>query len=538
MLSAICEEPDRAVISWNHPCIDLSGRFPLDSPLHYAAYFNDPDCVTAFTDILKIPVNRKEISEMTPVEFAVSRQRVDAAQALIMRGALDDSSENTLVLSELGVRLAHENLATAGWLQKDQATLVSECMDLVLAKRPELLDGGAEGGATPLIGAVMYHHRDMVIALIKRGCNVNMITAPEYEGKPALHYITFHRLQYPEDDILDLLYNAGADLDLRSLTGGKNVLHLTARDDCVPIAARLLELGVSVNSTTTQFGETALHVAAFYGSYNMAEFLLDHGADLEIGITDGEIYDVNWDNLTALAFAACTQRKRMVELLLRRGASVRVRPVTNHTIIHLAVADPGLDRLRMLLEIPELSTSDVLNATAANGLTALHLCVGTAYRHEQTTLLLEYGADIGILTPTGHSVLDIACQTRDLIEKWLNGDLPQGSVEERETEATLLWLPAVLRHGKIQAQDTGSNLNADENEDLRGSHEVAGGEHLFVAQAREESDAPRFDLDSEHHRWNDTIELLREKGARHHCSDPFPRSLFTILSVDATAVQA
>ena len=434
VLAQVCDKSDPD-ISWNHPSIDLPGRFPLGSPLHFAVYSDNIECTKALLEELSVSINLTGSSESTALEYAVPRRKVHAAELLISKGGLNDPSLNSYVICELGTTLRHEILAAAGVTQKAPATLAVNCLDAVLEKRPELLDAGADEGGTPLIGAVEYHDRDTVKALIDCGCNVNIATAEEFEGKTALHFITHNKLQYEDDDILDLLWKAGADFSAHTLVGGKSVLHFAARDDCISVAAQLLDQGMSINATTIRYGETPLHIAAYYGSYAVAQLLLERGADTQIGHLDATYHQWDWDDLTPLAVAALKSRKRMVELLLEFGASPVVRPSSGHTVIHLAVTELDCKMLKMLLEVPQLATSEVVNARAVDGMTALHLCAGSLGRHEHLGLLLRAGADVGALTETGHSVLDIAYQTRDGLRRWLGEeDAEKGDAEKTDTE--------------------------------------------------------------------------------------------------------
>jgi ankyrin repeat protein len=448
ILAGICDSSDLQDpdISWNHPSIDLPGRFPLGSPLHFAAYFNNPTCMEALLEDFSIPINFTGSSEINALEFAVSRRRVDTADLLIAKGALSNLSISSLVLSEIGMQLPHETMAVTGTTQISPATLTARCLGAVIAQRPELLDGDAGEDWTPLMGAVQLHDRETVKALIDRGCDVNRATPEALERKTALHLITEKKLQYQEDDILNLLWQAGADFSARTLVGGKLVLHFAARDDCSSIAAQLLDephYCTDINATTLSYGETALHITAFNGSYSVAQLLLERGANTEIGHVKGTYHERDWDRLTPLAVAASRFRNGMVKLLLDSGASPFARPSSNHTVFHLAVTERDCRMLKMLLEIPNLVSDDVdvLNMSAVNGMTALHLCAGNLGRHEHLTLLLDAGADVNVLTHTGHSALDIACQTRDILQRLLrDSDIESEKLDEKEEdEATELY---------------------------------------------------------------------------------------------------
>jgi ankyrin repeat protein len=71
------------------------------------------------------------------------------------------------------------------------------------------------------MGAVDYHGRETVKALIDHGCDVNSATSEENGGMTPLHFITRAKFHFEDDNILELLLEAGADFSTRTLLGGK-----------------------------------------------------------------------------------------------------------------------------------------------------------------------------------------------------------------------------------------------------------------------------------------------------------------------------
>jgi ankyrin repeat protein len=66
-------------------------------------------------------------------------------------------------------------------------------------------------------------------------------------------------------------------------------------------------------------GITALYAAAINGHTDIAAFLLDEGADVDVRLNDGE---------TPLMAAVWNGQVDMVDLLLKRGANVHAKKVT------------------------------------------------------------------------------------------------------------------------------------------------------------------------------------------------------------------
>jgi Ankyrin repeats (3 copies) len=114
-------------------------------------------------------------------------------------------------------------------------------------------------------------------------------------------------------------------------------LYWAARLELVPLLKKLLAHGADVNQPGGYFG-TALHMAAFNGSTNVADVLLSHGADINLsvgtigsplraatmGYQDEMIHfllrkKANPDS-TALELAKSTRQEVVTEALIREGA--------------------------------------------------------------------------------------------------------------------------------------------------------------------------------------------------------------------------
>nr|XP_023924197.1 ankyrin-1-like isoform X1 [Quercus suber] len=87
-------------------------------------------------------------------------------------------------------------------------------------------------------------------------------------------------------------------------------------------------------------GQTPLHYAILGHYYHTAAYLLENGADPNAANENGE---------TSLHYAACTGIKRILRLLISKGANVDA--ISNHgTPLHNAAAHGKKDSVRILLE--------------------------------------------------------------------------------------------------------------------------------------------------------------------------------------------
>ena len=178
-------------------------------------------------------------------------------------------------------------------------------------------------------------------------------------------------------------------------------------------------MGADIEAVTP-FGETPLHIACYYGAYDVVKTLLSRGANTASTTISGSFNRQSWTGLTPIALASLKTRKAIVELLLESGAQALARPSTLHSLLHLAVAEDSPRVLQMLLEIDDIRNSSILNHQGMYGNTALHLCGGNNSRHDHLYLLLKAGANPNMICKTGHTVMDLAVQSKELIGSWVN----------------------------------------------------------------------------------------------------------------------
>lgn len=524
----------------------------------------------------EIPFNWKGSSQVSPLEFGVPRLKITAATPIINAGALaSQTPPSGNVLQELGSTLLPEVWVAMAQTGLSREDIVHSCLELVLGKDPELLNNADEAGFTPLMGASQYHDCTVIQAMLRRGANVQARTSVEYDGRTALNLITTNKAQWPARDCtFELLLEAGADPDMPSRPGGKRLLHFAARDDDVVTAKKLLNLALDaslgpetadedvarmVNSRTELYGQTPLHIAAQYGSARVVRLLLDHGAETDIGHFRGTFNAWDWDGLTPLAVASCMAQTSVIQLLLdHEHASSLARPVSHHSVLHLAAAEPdGGKMLRMLLNIPAINGSaGLLNGPAKGGVTPLHLCASNMGRVEHARILLDAGADPNTRSKSGHSVLDAALALRSRIASFLakwEGISESGTQTEFAdvlAQEIDLWQPVTQAGGRFSLvlKEKGQKIYIPVEEVIRyrdeferedGAENESEGEHtksdqqsqstLPPSDESEGDDGPAIlDFKDMLTEVDGMVDMIRQGGGTFGTTDPIPENLFAM----------
>jgi len=143
------------------------------------------------------------------------------------------------------------------------------------------------------------------------------------------------------------LLQKGANVNAREkspYTSGNTPLHLAAEKGYEDIAELLIDKGADVMALDL-YRHTPLHLAALFGHAEVAELLIAKGADLNARETE--------TGSTPLHEAVFGRHKNVVELLIAKGADLNVeKKTTNDT--PLDTAERGQEYMAELLKIAEL----------------------------------------------------------------------------------------------------------------------------------------------------------------------------------------
>ena len=163
------------------------------------------------------------------------------------------------------------------------------------------------------------HRKNEVALLVKHGATLDFLSAVEVGDE---EQVTRHLKRNPS------AVNAVS-------RKGLPALHLAVMMNYPRIVERFLQCGANVRLTNraekvAEIGDTPLHLAASFGSLEIARLLIARGADVNASTQQ---------NLTPLHDAVAARDEEMVRLLLENGAKADVKTSSGKTPLDLARGD-------------------------------------------------------------------------------------------------------------------------------------------------------------------------------------------------------
>jgi len=171
-------------------------------------------------------------------------------------------------------------------------------------------------------------------------------------------------------------------------------------------AKELVKNGVDVNYQDESSGSTALILACQYGFVDMATFLIDNNAELDLQEDNGK---------TALMVSAGASEE-LFNLLLSKEANPNIK--TNDGTTALTQACIGILMEKVSLEVVQTLINKGANVDEAptSGRAEGYTCLMTAARNDQPELvkiLIKNGADVNKMAKDGNTALSLAEKEED-----------------------------------------------------------------------------------------------------------------------------
>ncbi|KAI4242543.1 MAG: hypothetical protein LQ352_007210 [Teloschistes flavicans] len=288
---------------------------------------------------------------------------------------------------------------------------------------------------TPLHEAARYGQSQLAKSLLGRGVPVNL---SDIDGWTALHHASLNG----HDDIVEQLLNTGADVSICDKFGaqplfracdlgmgflrtvellldagaeinacdakGKAAIHCESADENVNVQKLLLSRGALLNAVDDD-AQTPLHRATANGNMANVQILLDAGAKINLQDNDQATalhiavtkdldqiallllqqanIDINARSASAFQEAIARGNRRLVEVMLSKGAALNAQGSCYGGVVQAAVSSQSLGLFKMLLDrgayvnIQGGEYGSALSAAAYLGQAGM------------LDLLLEYGAN-------------------------------------------------------------------------------------------------------------------------------------------------
>nr|CAH7713500.1 unnamed protein product [Callosobruchus chinensis] len=242
-----------------------------------------------------------------------------------------------------------------------------------------------------LLTAVQGGDFKKVKDLVNRGASLEdaNIDAQDKEGKTPLHFAA----QEGDFGMVQFFLDRGAKIEAKDKYGW-TPLHFAASSNKFDVVKFLFDKNANIKARDT-YGDTPLHVAAQYSNkLEIVEFLLDKNAN--------DINDVTNDRSTLLHVAVEGNKLDTVKFLLDRGADTEVKDIHGQTPLVLAT-QKGYTNIVKVLEQEQLG-KELFTAVRE-------------YNLPRVKELISQGANIDTKNKNGATLLDIAINTKDSLEK-------------------------------------------------------------------------------------------------------------------------
>jgi len=161
-------------------------------------------------------------------------------------------------------------------------------------------------GNSPLLIAGKRNCKNTMAVILNMGRNVNYMNQ---EGDTAL----FAAIEKGYYDMIDLLLDHDADVNLRHKTNGNMALHFAAKAGEPWCLETLIFEGADIDALNAFDGTTALHVAAKAGKLECIRVLIKEGADVN---------SVAFDGSTPLYVAEQNGKPECLKMLIEKGGLV------------------------------------------------------------------------------------------------------------------------------------------------------------------------------------------------------------------------
>ncbi|KAM9198587.1 transient receptor potential cation channel subfamily A member 1 [Dugong dugon] len=354
------------------------------SPLHQAAAEGQVELMqTIMSDSCCDVLNLMDNYGNTPLHWATEKNQVESVKFLLRRGANPNLRNNSMMAPlHVAVQCCHDEVVKVltehrstninlGGENGNTAVIIacskdnSEALQILFSKgaKPCIPN---KWGCFPIHQAVFSGAKKCMEIVLKYGeehghsrqCHINFVD----KGK---HSPLHMAVQSGDLEMIKMCLDNGAKIDLQE-KGKCTALHFAATQGAMEIVKLMISFysgDSDIVNAVDGNQETLLHRVSLFDHYELADYLISMGADIN---------SIDSEGRSPLLLATASASWNIVNLLLSKGAQVDVKDHLGRNFLHLTVQQRyGLKNLRpefmQMQHIKELVMDE-----DNNGCTPLH----------------------------------------------------------------------------------------------------------------------------------------------------------------------
>uniref|UniRef100_A0A8D0FME7 Transient receptor potential cation channel subfamily A member 1 n=1 Tax=Strix occidentalis caurina TaxID=311401 RepID=A0A8D0FME7_STROC len=317
------------------------------TPLHHAAEGGQIELMQLIIDDSSCEVlNVMDSSGNTPLHWATKKNQVESVSLLLSRGANPNIlNSNMMAPLHMAVQSLHNEIVKRATQETICNTMfISQNFLYVIKLYPDIVfqieNGGKickpnKTGCMPIHAAAFSGAKTCMEILLKKG---------EELGHSAKTHINFTNngkcsplhlaVQSGDLEMIKMCIEFGAQIDLKQ-NEKCTALHFAATQGATEIVKLMMSSYAGEESIIDAVDgnkETLLHRTALFDHYELAEYLISMGANID---------SVDIEGRSPLLLATSCASWKIVNLLLSKGANVSLKDHLGRNFLHLTVLQPG-----------------------------------------------------------------------------------------------------------------------------------------------------------------------------------------------------